>query len=56
MREFGIAHSNTHHPARVDYELTKLGESLIEPLGVLSASALKKRPPVERARQKFDER
>lgn len=43
-------------PPRVDYELTDLGRSLIEPLAVLSAWAMEKRPEIERARTAFDRR
>ena len=43
-------------PPRVDYELTELGESLIEPLGVLSEWALAKRSAIEEARRRFDKR
>lgn len=42
-------------PPRVDYELTKLGKSLIEPLGTLSAWAIEKRSQIEMARQTFDD-
>lgn len=42
-------------PPRVDYELTKLGQSLVGPLGILSKWALEKRPLIEQARQEFDE-
>ncbi len=43
-------------PPRVDYELTKLGRSLIEPLRTLSEWAVDKRPEIERARADFDAR
>lgn len=43
-------------PPRVDYELTDLGLSLIEPLSALSDWALRHRSDVEAAREKFDSR
>ena len=43
-------------PPRVDYELTELGCSLTEPLAVLSAWAMDKRPLIEKARADFDSR
>lgn len=41
-------------PPRVDYELTKLGRSLLEPVRTLGAWALKNRPAIQDARSKFD--
>src|SRR5471030_1056683 len=41
-------------PPRVDYELTALGNSLLEPAMVLSAWALKNIGKIETARAKFD--
>jgi len=41
-------------PPRVDYELTPLGRSLIEPVTGLSAWALKNIARIETAREKFD--
>lgn len=41
-------------PPRVDYELTKLGCSLLDPVNALSAWARKNRPAMEDARRKFD--
>jgi DNA-binding HxlR family transcriptional regulator len=41
-------------PPRVDYELTPLGETLIEPLTALGGWAVKHRPAVESARATFD--
>src|SRR6202140_4830650 len=41
-------------PPRVDYELTELGRTLIEPLAALGAWAMKNRPIVEKARRNFD--
>ena len=41
-------------PPRVDYELTKLGRSLLEPVNGLSAWARRNRPAIEEARAKFD--
>lgn len=43
-------------PPRVDYELTELGRTLIEPLAALEAWALENRPVVEKARRNFDVR
>ncbi|WP_085027867.1 winged helix-turn-helix transcriptional regulator [Ensifer aridi] len=41
-------------PPKVEYELTVLGRSLIEPLRVLATWAVKHRPAMEKARAKFD--
>jgi DNA-binding HxlR family transcriptional regulator len=41
-------------PPKVEYELTELGRSLIEPLRVLATWAVKHRPEMERARAKFE--
>ena len=41
-------------PPRVDYELTKLGRSLLEPVHGLSAWARSNRAAMEAARRKFD--
>ena len=41
-------------PPRVDYELTKLGRSLLEPVNGLSLWARKNRPAIADARQRFD--
>jgi DNA-binding HxlR family transcriptional regulator len=41
-------------PPRVDYELTELGRTLIEPLRPVGEWALKNRATVEEARQAFD--
>jgi len=41
-------------PPRVDYELTPLGRSLLEPVIGLSAWALKNIARIETAREKFD--
>jgi len=41
-------------PPRVDYELTSLGCSLLDPVNTLSAWARKNRPAMEEARRKFD--
>jgi len=41
-------------PPRVDYELTALGRSLLDPVNALSAWARKNRPCIEAARRKFD--
>ena len=42
-------------PPRVDYELTKLGRSLLEPVSELSLWARKHRAAIQEARQRFDE-
>ncbi|WP_245493641.1 winged helix-turn-helix transcriptional regulator [Rhizobium ruizarguesonis] len=41
-------------PPKVEYELTELGRSLIEPLRVLATWAVKHRPTMERARAEFE--
>ena len=41
-------------PPRVDYELTKLGRSLLEPVSELGLWARKHRPAIQDARQRFD--
>lgn len=41
-------------PPRVEYELTKLGRSLIEPLKTLAAWAKRNRPVIEAARAQFE--
>jgi DNA-binding HxlR family transcriptional regulator len=41
-------------PPRVDYELTKLGRSLLEPVKGLSRWVLANRPALEEARRRFD--
>ena len=41
-------------PPRVDYELTKLGRSLLEPVNGLSGWARKHRATMEDARTRFD--
>jgi DNA-binding HxlR family transcriptional regulator len=41
-------------PPRVDYELTKLGRSLREPVNQLSQWARQNRAAMEHARQRFD--
>ena len=43
-------------PPRVDYELTELGQSLIEPLSALSDWGLRHRPEIEAARKAYDAR
>src|SRR3954453_2609337 len=42
-------------PPRVDYELTRLGRSLLEPVSELGAWARKNRAAIVAARQTFDE-
>jgi DNA-binding HxlR family transcriptional regulator len=42
-------------PPRVDYELTKLGRSLLEPVNTLGLWARKNRPAIQDARKLFDE-
>ena len=41
-------------PPRVDYELTKLGRSLLEPVSGLGLWARRNRPVIEEARRRFD--
>jgi DNA-binding HxlR family transcriptional regulator len=41
-------------PPRVDYELTKLGRSLLEPVSELGAWARKNRSAIADARERFD--
>jgi DNA-binding HxlR family transcriptional regulator len=41
-------------PPRVDYELTKLGRSLREPVNQLAQWARQNRAAMEHARQRFD--
>jgi DNA-binding HxlR family transcriptional regulator len=42
------------NPPRVDYELTRLGRSLLEPVSELGLWARKNRPAINEARQRFD--
>lgn len=41
-------------PPRVDYELTKLGRSLLDPVSALSLWARRNRPTIQDARKRFD--
>jgi DNA-binding HxlR family transcriptional regulator len=41
-------------PPRVDYELTKLGQSLLEPVNGLGLWARQNRAAIQNARQRFD--
>jgi DNA-binding HxlR family transcriptional regulator len=41
-------------PPRVDYELTKLGRSLLEPVNALALWARKNRAGIQDARRRFD--
>ena len=41
-------------PPRVDYELTRLGRSLLEPVSELGLWARKNRPAISEARRRFD--
>ena len=41
-------------PPRVDYELTELGRSLLEPVSGLGLWARKNRPNIQEARKRFD--
>jgi DNA-binding HxlR family transcriptional regulator len=41
-------------PPRVEYELTKLGRSLLEPVSRLGLWARQNRPAIQDARQRFD--
>lgn len=42
------------NPPRVDYELTDLGRSLLEPVSALGNWARHNRPAIQMARQRFD--
>src|SRR5450755_4804095 len=42
------------NPPRVDYELTRLGRSLLEPVSALGLWARKNRPAIQAARGRFD--
>lgn len=42
-------------PPRVDYELTRLGRSLLEPVSALGTWARRNRPAIHSARQRFDD-
>ena len=42
------------NPPRVDYELTRLGRSLLEPVSELGLWARKNRPAIQDARRRFD--
>jgi DNA-binding HxlR family transcriptional regulator len=54
-RDGMIIRTVTHSiPPRVDYELTDLGRSLLEPVSALGQWAIVNRAIVERARQAFD--
>ena len=41
-------------PPRVDYELTKLGRSLLDPVSTLGLWARRNRAAIQQARQRFD--
>ena len=41
-------------PPRVDYELTKLGQSLTEPLSILAGWASREKPSIEAAQHEYD--
>ena len=41
-------------PPRVDYELTRLGRSLLEPVSTLGSWAIKNRAVIEESRRRFD--
>ncbi len=43
-------------PPRVDYALTRLGRSLLEPVSGLGLWARKNRPAIQEARKRFDQR
>lgn len=43
-------------PPRVDYELTKLGHSLLQPITALGLWAVRNRTAIEAARRRFDTR
>lgn len=42
------------NPPRVDYELTELGRSLLDPVSALGTWARHNRPAIQQARQRFD--
>jgi DNA-binding HxlR family transcriptional regulator len=42
------------NPPRVDYELTALGRSLLEPVSALGTWARHNRPAIQSARERFD--
>ena len=42
------------NPPRVDYELTLLGRSLLDPVSALGSWARNNRPAIQQAREKFD--
>ncbi len=42
------------NPPRVDYELTELGRSLLEPVSALGTWARHNRPAIQQSRQRFD--
>src|SRR5471032_2797817 len=42
-------------PPRVDYELTRLGRSLLEPVSALGLWARQNRPGIQDARKRFDD-
>jgi DNA-binding HxlR family transcriptional regulator len=41
-------------PPRVDYELTRLGRSLLDPVSALGLWARRNRPAISEARRRFD--
>jgi DNA-binding HxlR family transcriptional regulator len=41
-------------PPRVDYELTRLGRSLLEPVNALGDWAMRNQPAIQEARRRFD--
>lgn len=43
-------------PLRVEYELTRVGVTLLEPLGALAAWAERNRPALQEARKRYDAR
>jgi DNA-binding HxlR family transcriptional regulator len=43
-------------PVAVEYEITPLGRTLVEPFGALYAWTMEKLPEVEEAREAFDRR
>lgn len=42
------------NPPRVDYELTRLGRSLLDPVSALGSWARQNRPAIQAARERFD--
>ena len=50
----GTDRSHTSIPPRVDYELTKLGRSLLGPVTALTDWAIANMPEIHQAQERFD--